>query len=121
MIRVVTPGDCHGHRPTIAENENNYLLSLCAAEGRVGLSYADVSTGAFYVGECAADEGFASLLLGEVARIQPRGNHLPRGGSGRHRRHGRGHQGSEHLCQRLPILFVREGDSARFAARATSA
>ncbi|NLT97663.1 MAG: DNA mismatch repair protein MutS, partial [Christensenellaceae bacterium] len=70
VIRVVTPGTVVD-TASVAENENNYLLSLCVAEGRVGLAYTDVSTGAFYVSECAADEGFASVL-GEVARIQPR-------------------------------------------------
>lgn len=70
VIRVVTPGTVVD-AASIAENENNYLLSLCVAEGFVGLAYTDVSTGAFYVSECAADEGFASVL-GEVARIQPR-------------------------------------------------
>jgi len=70
VIRVVTPGTVVD-TASVAENENNYLLSLCVADGHVGLAYTDVSTGAFYVSECAADEGFASVL-GEVARIQPR-------------------------------------------------
>ena len=48
VIRVVTPGTVVD-TSAVAENENNYLLSLCVAEGRVGLAYTDVSTGAFYV------------------------------------------------------------------------
>jgi DNA mismatch repair protein MutS len=70
VIRVVTPGTVMD-TAAIAESENNYLLALCIHMGRVGLSYADVSTGAFYVGECAKDDGFTSAL-GEIARIQPR-------------------------------------------------
>jgi len=70
VIRVVTPGTVID-TASVAENENNYLLSLCIADGRVGIAYTDVSTGAFYVGECPADDGFASVLS-EVARIQPR-------------------------------------------------
>jgi len=70
VIRVVTPGTVTD-TATIAENENNYLLAMYAGMGRVGISYADVSTGAFYVGECAVDEDYASVLS-EIARIQPR-------------------------------------------------
>lgn len=70
VIRVVTPGTVID-TASLAENENNYILALFGSQGRVGLSYADVSTGAFYVGECIADEGYASVL-GEIARIQPK-------------------------------------------------
>ncbi len=70
VIRVVTPGTVID-TASLSENENNYIMSFCISDGRIGLCYADVSTGAFYVGECEADEGFASVM-GEIARIQPR-------------------------------------------------
>lgn len=70
VIRVVTPGTVTD-TASLAENENNYIMAFSGSDGRIGLCYADVSTGAFYVGECEADEGFASVM-GEIARIQPR-------------------------------------------------
>lgn len=69
VVRVVTPGTVID-TASLTESENNYIMALCGGSP-IGLCYADVSTGAFYIGECQSDEGLASLMS-EVARIQPR-------------------------------------------------
>ncbi len=69
VIRVITPG-------TVTENsslndaDNNFILSLAQYGGTVGLSYADVTTGAFFMGECSAEDDYASVKS-EVARVAP--------------------------------------------------
>ena len=67
VIRIITPGTVI--EPTMLdERANNFLLSVCFAGDRAGLSCADVSTGEFFVHEIAnADDG----LRDEVARIAP--------------------------------------------------
>src|SRR5215212_879142 len=68
VVRVITPGTLTepGMLPTV---QNNYLAALIADGGRVGLAYADLSTGEFgcteFVGERAATEA-----QGELARLQ---------------------------------------------------
>lgn len=69
VVRVVTPGTVID-TASLTESENNYIMALCGGSP-IGLCYADVSTGVFYIGECQSDEGLASLMS-EVARIQPR-------------------------------------------------
>lgn len=69
VIRVVTPGTVT-ENSSLSETENNYLLSFARAGGLIGFAYADVTTGAFFMGECAADDDFASFKS-EAARIAP--------------------------------------------------
>ena len=69
VIRVITPGTVT-ENGSLSETDNNYILSLFAQDGRIGLAYCDVSTGAFYAAECAADEALAALMS-EASRIQP--------------------------------------------------
>lgn len=69
VIRVVTPGTVT-ENGSLSETDNNYILSLHKQDERIGISYCDVSTGAFYAAECAADETLAGLLS-EISRIQP--------------------------------------------------
>ena len=67
VIRIITPGTVI--EPTMLdERANNFLLSVCFAGDRAGLSCADVSTGEFYVHEIASAE---DDLRDEVARIAP--------------------------------------------------
>ncbi len=69
VIRVITPGTVT-ENGSLSETDNNYILSLFTQGERIGISYCDVSTGAFYTAECASDEALAALLS-EVSRIQP--------------------------------------------------
>ena len=72
VVRVVTPG-------MILENElldektNNYVLSAVFENNRIGLSYLDISTGAFRVME-TVDMG---TVLEETFRVSPREIILP--------------------------------------------
>jgi len=69
VIRVITPGTVT-EMGSLNEADNNYILAFVKEGVTFGLAYADVSTGAFYMQECAADDGFVSLKS-EVARIAP--------------------------------------------------
>ena len=67
VIRIITPGTVI--EPTMLdERTNNFLLAVCFAGDRAGLSCADVSTGEFFVHEIAAPE---DNLRDEVARVAP--------------------------------------------------
>ena len=58
IIRVVTPGTVT-ESSMLDESRNNYFACVYGAGGRFGLSFCDVSTGAFYAtvaeGEQAVD------------------------------------------------------------------
>ncbi|MCH5287316.1 MAG: DNA mismatch repair protein MutS [Christensenellaceae bacterium] len=67
VIRIITPGTVI--EPTMLdERTNNFLLAVCFAGDRAGLSCADVSTGEFFVHEITGAE---DNLRDEVARIAP--------------------------------------------------
>lgn len=69
VIRVITPGTVT-ENTMLSDTDNNYILALRRGEDSVGLAYADVSTGAFYAGECGIDEEF-SAVINEISRILP--------------------------------------------------
>jgi DNA mismatch repair protein MutS len=68
VVRVITPG-------TVTETgmlpaaQNNYLTALIADRGRVGLAYADLSTGEFCCTEFSGERA-AVEAQGELARLQ---------------------------------------------------
>ncbi len=68
VVRVVTPGTVTepGMLPTV---QNNYLTALIADGGRVGLAYADLSTGEFCCTEFTGERA-ATQAQGELARLQ---------------------------------------------------
>lgn len=70
VIRIITPGTVIEER-MLQQDENNYLVSICLSQGSIGLSYADVSTGSFYVGELSGDQADIQLY-DELTRLQPR-------------------------------------------------
>ncbi len=65
VVRLVTPGTLT-EDALLDARRNNYLAALARAEGRFGLAFADISTGAF-----RTEEIEASALLAEMARLQP--------------------------------------------------
>lgn len=69
VVRVVTPGTVT-ENTSLNEADNNFVLSLVHCGDFVGLSYADVTTGAFFMGECSAEDDYASVKS-EIARIVP--------------------------------------------------
>ena len=52
VIRVVTPGTLTTFSAA-GEKRNHYLLSVCVDMKRAGLAWCDLSTGEFYVQQCA--------------------------------------------------------------------
>lgn len=70
VVRIITPGTVIEER-MLNEDQNSYIASVLLDEGNVGLAYADVSTGSFFVMQLAGDN-LHTALLDELARIQPR-------------------------------------------------
>ena len=70
VVRVITPGTVT-ETAMLSDTDNVYIMSLYAHEKRVGIAYADVSTGAFYAGEVDCVDDF-SAVANEVSRILPR-------------------------------------------------
>lgn len=67
VIRVVTPGTVI-ESGMLDERSNNFLLSVCFSGEKAGLSFADVSTGEFFVHQV---EDAGRTLADEVTRISP--------------------------------------------------
>jgi DNA mismatch repair protein MutS len=78
VTRVVTPGTVLDENG-LDDRRHNFLLSIAAGEGRVGLASADLSTADFLVEECGTAEledliariGPAEILLAEDAPEPP--------------------------------------------------
>ncbi len=69
VVRIVTPGTVI-EDALLDEKDNNYLMSLYKEGDGVGLSYADVSTGDFYLCQVTEDEAYTTLL-DETTRLDP--------------------------------------------------
>jgi len=69
VTRVLTPGTVD-HPSLIEAQRNNYLMAVCFSRGRVGLAFADVSTGDFYATEITGEDRL-DKLRDEITRIQP--------------------------------------------------
>lgn len=69
VIRVITPGTVIEEN-MLDEQKNNFLLSLFYCNEVIGFAYADVSTGAFYLGELKGAD-LQAQLIDELERIQP--------------------------------------------------
>ncbi len=67
IIRIITPGTII-EPSMLEEGSNNFLASIFEEEGRLGLSFLDVSTGEFLATELLAEEG---KLSGELAKFRP--------------------------------------------------
>ncbi|MBT3319559.1 MAG: DNA mismatch repair protein MutS [Clostridia bacterium] len=69
VVRIITPGTVI-ENAMLSETENNYIVSVFTEENKVGIAYADVSTGDFYIGDTTAD-GDYSQVISEISRILP--------------------------------------------------
>ncbi len=69
VVRVVTPGTVLDEK-NLAQKENNFILGLEMEGQKLGLAYADLSTGEVYVHETGAED-LEKDLASEVLRIQP--------------------------------------------------
>ncbi len=70
VIRIITPGTVIEER-MLEEGQNSYIASIAAGDGAVGLAYADVSTGEFYLLQLGGEQP-ETALLDELERIRPR-------------------------------------------------
>ena len=69
VVRVVTPGTVV--EPNLLDDRaNNYLAVVALDRERVGLAYADVTTGEFAVTQIAG-AGWEQTLRGELERVRP--------------------------------------------------
>ncbi|MBA3468081.1 MAG: DNA mismatch repair protein MutS [Herpetosiphonaceae bacterium] len=67
VVRVVTPGTLT--EPTMLKAErNSYLAAIIADRGKIGLAYADLTTGEFCATELTGNEA-SKLLEGELVRL----------------------------------------------------
>jgi len=66
ITRIVTPGTVT-ESCMLDESKNNYMACLYAQDGRFGLAFCDVSTGAFYATVCNDAQSAAS----ELGRFSP--------------------------------------------------
>ncbi|MBR2309664.1 MAG: DNA mismatch repair protein MutS [Oscillospiraceae bacterium] len=66
ITRIVTPGTVT-ESCMLDENKNNYMACLYGLEGKYGLAFCDISTGAFFVTACADSQSAAS----ELGRFSP--------------------------------------------------
>ncbi len=70
VIRIITPGTVIEDR-MLEEGQNSYIASISLGESIIGLAYADVSTGEFYLLQLDGKQPAVSLL-DELERIRPR-------------------------------------------------
>jgi len=75
VTRIVTPGTVT-ESCMLEESRNNYIACLYGLNGRFGLAFCDISTGAFYATACADAQASAS----ELGRFSPA--EVIRGGEG---------------------------------------
>ena len=66
VIRIVTPGTSVNPQ-TLEESRNNFLMSIVDNGNILGISYADISTGEFYVTETDTKR----RLQDEIAKVSP--------------------------------------------------
>lgn len=70
VIRVITPGTVIEDR-MLEEGQNNYIAAISIGDSVIGLAYADVSTGEFYLLQLSGKQPSVALL-DELERIRPR-------------------------------------------------
>ena len=68
VTRVITPGTIIDSE-MLTESKNNYLLSIYFANGKIGATYVDISTGEFEV--VSIEENLENQVCDLVARINP--------------------------------------------------
>lgn len=78
VVRVATPGTIVDPK-LLAAKENTYVAAVIRVKNRVGLAFADVSTGEFAATEIRADT--ESVLAAELGRLKPAECVVPEGTS----------------------------------------
>jgi len=72
VTRVITPGTLTDD-PLLDAKQPNFLAAVCPGPGTMGLAWADLSTGKFFVQDVPGGEADAGLteLLNALARVSP--------------------------------------------------
>ncbi len=102
--RVITPGTLV-EPGLLEEKRNNYLAALVRADDRVGLAYADITTGEFATTEWGG-EGLEARLREELGRISPAELLIPEDGEAKN---GEGAVPSSCLLSPLPAWRFEPG------------
>ncbi len=68
VIRVITPGTVI-ENSMLDESKNNYLASVCATDGKVGMCFIDISTGEVNLTEFS--ENLEQRVINEMGRYNP--------------------------------------------------
>ena len=69
IVRIVTPGTVI-EGEMLDEGRNNYLASICEKENKIGVCFADASTGEAHVTELSGEDMY-SELQNEIMRFAP--------------------------------------------------
>lgn len=69
VVRIVTPGTLLDEN-SLEKKENNYIVSLIAKDGSLGLAASDLSTGYFATNQFESDTT-EKLFLDELAKLDP--------------------------------------------------
>lgn len=70
VVRVVTPGTLTDEK-NLNKKEGNYTMSLSLKKNKLGIAFADLSTGDFQTTEIDFSENSKNVLLTEIARFRP--------------------------------------------------
>ncbi len=68
VIRIITPGTVI-ESSMLDESKNNYLASVCATDGKVGMCFIDISTGEVNLTEFS--ENLEQRVINEMGRYSP--------------------------------------------------
>ncbi len=66
-MRIVTPGTVV-EDTLLDEESNNYIVSVCSMDNEIGMAFADVSTGEFYLCSENTDDKY-SVIFNELTRL----------------------------------------------------
>ncbi len=69
ITRIVTPGTLT-ESSLLEADKNNYIMSVYLSNGKLGIAYADISTGEFYVQELSGTN-IVALFRSELSSIHP--------------------------------------------------
>ncbi len=71
IVRIITPGTVT-ESSMLTESANNYIFAACADDKKVGIAFADISTGEFRATSFDRSEQTEELLINECTRFSPK-------------------------------------------------
>ena len=76
IVRIITPGTVT-ESSMLSESANNYIFSAYAEDKRVGIAFADITTGEILATSFVQDAAICESLINECERFSPREGVLP--------------------------------------------